>query len=160
MPEADEYTRESQQQFQQIGESLSQVKKAMGSLMADMDVLCQASVEGRLSSRGDISHHQGEYGRIVQGVNQILDTLLAPIQGSAAVLHQVAEGDLTVAVTGHYQGDHAAMKESINTVLADLRASMAHCSERGRAGHGCRGLTAVGTRMGTSATETSAQGRE
>ena len=46
--------------------------------MADADALVEAAVAGRLSTRADASKHQGDFRKIVEGVNQTLDAVLAP----------------------------------------------------------------------------------
>jgi methyl-accepting chemotaxis protein len=50
----------------------------------------------------------------VQGVNEMLDAVLEPINEAAGVLEKLSQRDLRVRVKGNYQGDHAKIKESVN----------------------------------------------
>ena len=83
-------------------------------MVADAVMLVKASVEGKLNTRADASKHQGDYRKIVQGVNDMLDAVLEPINEAAGVLEKLSQRDLRVRVKGNYQGDHAKIKESVN----------------------------------------------
>ena len=54
---------------------------AIQALVADSNMLAQAAVEGKLSSRADAEKHQGDYRRIIEGVNSTLDAVIEPVQG-------------------------------------------------------------------------------
>ena len=41
-------------------------------LVADAGMLSKAAVEGKLATRADASKHNGDYGKIVKGVNDTL----------------------------------------------------------------------------------------
>ena len=58
-------------------------------------------MQGKLSTRADASKHQGDFRKIVQGVNDTLDAVVAPMQDVSAILTKLAGGDFTA--TGHYQ---------------------------------------------------------
>ncbi|MFZ5764401.1 MAG: methyl-accepting chemotaxis protein [Thermodesulfobacteriota bacterium] len=45
-------------------------------LTSDAEMLGRAAMEGRLSDRADASRHQGEYKKLIQGVNTIVDRLV------------------------------------------------------------------------------------
>jgi methyl-accepting chemotaxis protein len=100
-------------------------KTALNAMIADAVMLSKAAVEGRLNTRADVSRHQGDYRKVVEGVNQTLDAVVTPIQEAGTVLKKIAAGDLTAKVTGNYQGDHADIKNDINAMAESLRSSMA-----------------------------------
>ncbi len=75
---------------------------------------------GRLETRADVSRHQGDYARIVDGVNRTLDAVIQPVEEASAVLKAMAEGNLQLRVEGEYQGDHAAIKMALNETLDAL----------------------------------------
>ena len=49
-------------------------------------MLVKAAVEGKLATRADATKHQGDYRKIVEGVNQMLDAILVPIGEVQSVL--------------------------------------------------------------------------
>ena len=55
--------------FNEIKNNLNQAIDAVNSLVADAVMLSHAAVEGRLATRADATKHQGDFRKIVQGVN-------------------------------------------------------------------------------------------
>ncbi len=118
--EADQYTKTVRSDFERIAGSLAEVKRAVGSLIDDAVMLSRSAVEGKLSTRADMAKHQGDYRKIISGVNETLDAIIKPIQDSAAVLQDMARGNLAVRLQAEYQGDHRLIKDAINQVGASL----------------------------------------
>jgi methyl-accepting chemotaxis protein len=54
----------------------------INALVADANVLSRAAVEGKLSTRADASKHQGDFRKIVQGVDDCLDAVIGPLKVS------------------------------------------------------------------------------
>jgi methyl-accepting chemotaxis protein len=103
-----------------INENIELLRVNVKALIADADMLSLAAMQGRLDARADASKHQGDYRKIISGINDTLDAIIAPIQEAAQVLQLMAEKNLQVYVTGNYQGDHANIKEAINSTLDSL----------------------------------------
>ncbi len=55
--------------FNTIKINLNQCIDAVSGMIADTAMLSKAAVEGKLSTRADAAKHQGDYRKIVQGVN-------------------------------------------------------------------------------------------
>jgi methyl-accepting chemotaxis protein len=115
--------------FNTIKTSLNTCIEAVNRLVTDVDGLAQGAVAGRLADRADAAKHQGDFKRIVDGVNQTLDAVLAPITEAAQVLEQLAQRDLRARVGGQFQGDHARIKESVNATAAALHDALAQVAE-------------------------------
>ena len=98
-------------------------------LIDDIDSLIQASAKGDLGTRADASRHRGDYRKIVQGLNDMLDAAVDPIKEAGSVLKQLAADDLTARVRGEYQGDHASIKHSLNDTVDALQDSLRQVSE-------------------------------
>ena len=103
-----------------INETIEQVRTNLKNLITDAEMLHMAAIEGRLSTRADISRHQGDFRRIVQGVNETLDAVVMPVNEAASCLQEMAMGNLDIEMKGDYQGDHAVIKENLNATLASL----------------------------------------
>jgi methyl-accepting chemotaxis protein len=89
----------------------------IGGLLGETKHLVDAAVSGRLNVRGDADKIDWEFRGIIKGINEVIDAVMRPINEAAAVLKEVATGNLTVAVTGDYQGDHAVIKNAVNTAI-------------------------------------------
>ncbi len=125
----DEDTAAIGKNFENIHNGLSDIKKNVGLLIADVNGLSTAAVNGDLSKRADISVHLGDYQAIIYGVNNTLDAIIAPITEAGEVLEQLANYDLRSRVKGDYKGDHAKIKASLNATAAALDDSMYQVKE-------------------------------
>ncbi len=106
--------------FNEIKNNLNNCIDNIKALVTETGGLIKASADGQLSTRADASKHQGDYRKIVEGVNQMLDEILLPIGEGNRVLSLIRGGNLREKVEIVCKGDHAKMKDSINGVHAWL----------------------------------------
>ena len=62
-----------------VNEAIEQVRSNLKALNGDVQMLSQAANEGRVSVRADASRHQGDFRKIVEGVNETLEMIVGPI---------------------------------------------------------------------------------
>ncbi|MBK7258281.1 MAG: methyl-accepting chemotaxis protein [Ignavibacteriae bacterium] len=115
--------------FNEIKNNLNQAIAAVNMLVADAHMLSQAAVDGRLKTRADAAKHQGDFRKIVQGVNDTLDAVIRPVQEGSQTLTVMATGDLTARMEGDYRGDLQLIKESINKVGSSLERALRKVGE-------------------------------
>ena len=113
-------TEEFKGEFNNLKESLNHCIKSIKNLIEDANTLSTAAVEGDLSLRADAKKHSGDYAKIIQGVNDTLDAMTAPIKEGVNVLSIMATGDFTTRISSLYKGEHKLIKESINSVSDSL----------------------------------------
>ncbi len=106
--------------FNTIKNNLNTCIDAVDALVADASMLAKAAVEGKLETRADASRHQGDFRKIVQGVNDTLDAVIGPIQDVQRVMGAMEQGDMTQSITNAYQGDFDTLKSAINNTIAKL----------------------------------------
>lgn len=106
-----------------INETIEKVRGNIKELVKDAVMLSIAAEEGRLATRADATKHQGDFKKIVDGVNKTLDLVIEPINEAGEVLSVMATGDLTVRMMGDYHGDLSKLKDDINA-LADSLSSL------------------------------------
>jgi len=106
--------------FNVLKNNLNVCIDAVGSLVADAGMLAQAAVEGRLQTRAEAAKHQGDFRKIVEGVNRTLDLVIDPINETTAILKRMAEGDLTSSMTGDYKGDFDILKTALNGTIDSI----------------------------------------
>jgi len=107
-----------------INETIEKVRDNLKALISDTARLVQAAERGDLSVRADATCHEGDFRKIVGGINATLDAVIGPVNEASDVLVKVADRDLTVRVQGHYQGDLAKIKDSLNTAVANLEDAL------------------------------------
>ncbi|MFN8597029.1 MAG: methyl-accepting chemotaxis protein [Anaerolineae bacterium] len=106
--------------FNGLRDNLNACLQELAGLVADISGLSQAALQGQLTKRADAAKHQGDFRKIVEGVNATLDAVIAPIDETSRLLAQVSHGDLSVRPTGHYGGDFALLQNSLTTMLNGL----------------------------------------
>ncbi|NRH40701.1 methyl-accepting chemotaxis protein [Pseudomonas sp. Snoq117.2] len=147
-----------------INDNLEQVRGNIQRLVEDAAQLSQAAMAGRLDSRADASAHQGDFRRIVAGINGTLDAIVAPVNEAMGVMAGLAQGDLSRTVQGAYQGQLLELKNSINgtvgklnQIIGDVRLSadaLASASEEISAT--AQSMSQASTEQAASVEETSA----
>jgi methyl-accepting chemotaxis protein len=104
----------------QLTPGFIKMMEAIQRLANDANMLVGAAVEGKLGTRAETGQHEGEYRKIIEGVNRMLDDVVNPVNEAADCLKKMAEGNLDVRVTGKYLGDHAIIKDALNSTLEAL----------------------------------------
>jgi len=127
--QGDQHTTEARANFTKINGNLGLVKKAMEAVFGDVNTLAAAAVAGELETRADASRHDGEFKRIVEGLNRTLDAVIAPINEATGALERLAERDLRARVAGSYRGDLARLKDALNGTAQALNGALAQVAE-------------------------------
>jgi PAS domain S-box-containing protein len=103
--------------FNTVKNNLNQCIDAVNTLVVDANLLAQAAVEGRLSTRADASKHHGDFRKIVEGVNNTLDSVIGPLNVAANYVERISHGDIPERITDHYNGDFNTIKDNLNTCI-------------------------------------------
>ena len=103
-----------------INDTIEQVRRNLKALIADMQMLVRAAVEGRLEVRVDGARHEGDFRKIVDGVNSTMDAVIGPFNELNRVLEALSEGDLTQTIAEKYSGAFDRMKEYANGTVLKL----------------------------------------
>lgn len=105
--------------------SMKQVVSSLRAVMADVRVLTGAAIEGRLSIRADATKHKGEYRKIVEGVNQTLDSVIDPLNVSADYVDKISKGNIPEKITDSYNGDFNVIKNNLNMCIDAVNSMIA-----------------------------------
>ncbi|MDZ7618136.1 MAG: methyl-accepting chemotaxis protein, partial [Patescibacteria group bacterium] len=100
--------------FNAIKNNLNQCIDAVNRMVSDAKMLAQAAVEGKLATRADASKHQGDFRRIVEGVNATLDAVIGPLNVAAEYVDRISKGDVPERITDEYKGDFNEIKNNLN----------------------------------------------
>ena len=99
---------------------MSNIIDTLKDLRDETTMLTNEAINGNLGARGDINNFKGAYKEIVEGINNTLDAVIAPINEAKTVLEKVSEGNLDVSVEGNYKGGHAEIKNALNNTISLL----------------------------------------
>lgn len=108
-----------------LAKSVGAMQLAVQAMMMDAAMLSKAAVEGKLATRADASKHQGDFQKIVAGVNNTLDAVIGPLNVTAKYVDDISKGVIPPVITDNYNGDFNLIKINLNNVvkmMSDLLA--------------------------------------
>ena len=118
--DSNEYTVDQYNNFMNIYSSLGEVTEAISNLIVDANMLAEAAVNGNLSARADVSRHQGDFRKVIEGVNNTLDSLIAPLNVTASYVESISMGEIPDKINDEYKGDFNLIKNNINQCIDGL----------------------------------------
>jgi methyl-accepting chemotaxis protein len=109
----------------EISPILKRVIDSLRGMTAEATNLTQAAVAGKLATRGDASKYEGDFRKIVQGVNDTLDAVIGPLQVAATYVDRISKGDIPDKIADSYNGDFNEIKNNLNTCVDAVNALVA-----------------------------------
>ncbi len=106
--------------FNEIKLNLNSCIDAVNLLVADTGILAGAAVAGKLATRADATRHQGDFRKIVAGVNGTLDAVIGPLNVAAEYVERISAGDIPPQITDSYNGDFNEIKLNLNVLIQAL----------------------------------------
>jgi len=100
--------------------ALMKTQATLNAMVADAGMLAQAAVEGKLATRADATRHQGDFRKIIQGVNDTLDAVISPLNVAAGYVERISKGDIPAKISDSYNGDFNTIKNNINAMIDNL----------------------------------------
>ena len=101
---------------------------ARASYRNEVEALISEAKIGNLSHRADLDKLDEVYTPMMEGIHEIVDAIVDPMQEAIQVLERVANRELTARVLGEYKGDHARIKNSLNTATENLDSGLSQVS--------------------------------
>ncbi len=109
---------------------MDKLKTTIADIVKDIDAIAQAGAAGKLSVRGDATKYTGEWTEIINGLNSVLNAVIAPIQEATEVMNEMAKGNFETSVVGQYQGDFALIKTSLNGTITSIASYIKEINEK------------------------------
>jgi methyl-accepting chemotaxis protein len=94
--------------------------EAIKNMEDDANMLADAAVEGKLSTRADATRHSGEFRKIIEGLNNILETIVVPLNFAAGYIDKISKGDIPEKITDSYKGDFNIIVKNLNQCIDGL----------------------------------------
>ncbi|HAJ26272.1 MAG TPA: chemotaxis protein, partial [Syntrophus sp. (in: bacteria)] len=104
-------------QYNIIKSNLNNCIDNINALVGDAGVLVKAAIEGKLATRADATKHQGDFQKIVEGVNRTLDAVIGPLNVAAEYVDRISKGDIPPTITDNYNGDFNEIKNNLNVLI-------------------------------------------
>ncbi len=100
--------------------AMHKMVETIRTLVADISMLSQAAVEGKLSVRVDTSKHQGEFRKIMQGINDTQDAVIGPLNVAANFVALISKGEMPPPMAESFKGDFNILRNNLNILVATL----------------------------------------
>ena len=81
----------------------------------------EVGVEGKLGGQAKVPGASGTWKALTENVNELAANLTTQVRAIAEVATAVTQGDLTRSITVETQGEVAALKDTINEMIRNLR---------------------------------------
>ena len=102
--------------------AMQKMVETIKALVKDANMLAKAAVEGKLATRADASKHQGDFQKIVAGVNDTLDAVIGPLNVAGEYVDRISKGDIPPKSTDSYNGDFNEIKNNLNQAIDAVSA--------------------------------------
>ena len=104
-----------------INDTIEQVRSNLQGLIADTDLLVHAALEGRVQVRADAHNHQGDFRKIIEGINDTLETIVTPIITVKSSVDSISTAAKEISA-GNADLSHRTEQQAAN--LEETAASM------------------------------------
>ena len=97
--------------------SLDAMVKSINRLVTDTNTLSSAAIDGDFKHRADASKHQGDFRKIMEGTNALVEAFVEPLEATSNFLQGVSVGSENIQkITTEYKGEFNVIKDSVNKV--------------------------------------------
>jgi methyl-accepting chemotaxis protein len=101
-----------------LAEAFRQSSAALGAVVAELQMLIQASQAGQVGIRGDAARFEGVYAELIAGTNALLDTLVEPLRHVARNADALAASSVQLTSVSHQLGTSAAETSAQTQVVS------------------------------------------
>ncbi|MDM8541520.1 methyl-accepting chemotaxis protein [Desulfococcaceae bacterium HSG9] len=99
------------------------MRDTIRTLLKETNRLIQAVREGELDIRGNTETFEGDWRKLVQGINSVIDAFAAPIDMAAQSFDRIAKGDIPEKINKEYNGDFNNMKNNLNMLIEAMNST-------------------------------------
>lgn len=103
-----------------LADSFKKIITSLQLLKNDVEMLIENALVGNLEIRADLDKHNGDYRLIIQGVNEMLDAVKAPLDLAYNFIGKLAKGDHQVEIENTYEGYYGKLIDNLNDVRASI----------------------------------------
>ncbi|MGJ0508699.1 MAG: methyl-accepting chemotaxis protein [Methylocystis sp.] len=110
--------------FGSLQSDAEQVRSNLEALVEDVNRLSVAGTQGQLQERADARRHQGDFRKIIQGINETLDSVIGPVRNIAGAIEALGRNDLSANLDGDFRGDFLAVKKAFDAAMTGINNSL------------------------------------
>ncbi len=104
----------------QLANTFKRMAAVLNDVLAEAVMVVDAEIEGKLDVRGDVTKFEGDFARLVQGVNDTLEAVGAPLNVAIVNFDRISKDEIPDNITDEYKGDYNEVKNNLNGMIAYL----------------------------------------
>lgn len=115
-------TEEYHGDFNEIKNNLNALIDVVHMRNDDIRMLTEAAIQGKLDIRADHVKYPGENGKMIKGINDMLDAVVGPIEEAMRVAKEYANCNLSTSFDSSImvKGEFGNFKDSLNTIGVEI----------------------------------------
>ncbi|WP_340820731.1 methyl-accepting chemotaxis protein [Methanolobus sp. WCC4] len=91
-------------------------------LSEQINQLVASTIEGKLDVRADPELFSGEFKELVQGINEMLDSIVRPFNAASKYVDRLSKGDIPPKITKEFKGEYDDFKNNLNICVDAINA--------------------------------------
>ncbi len=100
-----------------LGQALTAMVDNIRKLAEEINSISRNVREGRLDARGDGTRYSGGWRHLVEGLNELVEAFVRPINVTAEYIERIAKGDIPEQISEAYKGDFNEIKNNLNFLI-------------------------------------------
>ncbi|MBA2425596.1 MAG: HAMP domain-containing protein [Actinobacteria bacterium] len=124
-------TVDAKGEIMQLKETVNTMVDQLSSFAAEVTrVAKEVGTEGKLGGQAEVIGVSGTWKGLTDNVNQLAGNLTTQVRAIAEVSTAVTQGDLTRSITVEAQGEVSDLKDNLNQMISNLRATTKKSGEQ------------------------------
>jgi len=103
-----------------IRKLLGRLSKVIDTVSKELIASVEAVLSGRLDRRADTDIVVTEFKPLLEGLNNLVDAFVKPINITSEYVDRIANGDIPPKISEEYRGDFVAIKNNINHLISTM----------------------------------------
>ena len=115
-----------------LGRAFSDVVETFERFRDEIQQISRAATDGRLDVRGDPGKFQGDYARIIEGVNETVDAMALPVKEAMNLSARYADGNFSARMNPELRvsGEFIVFRDALNTIGEDVSKAIGEVKNR------------------------------
>jgi methyl-accepting chemotaxis protein len=101
-------------------EKMDLLRENLVKVIGEIKSLAEAVQEGRLNTRGNASVFDGDWAKLVGGINELIEAFMRPLNVVFSSIESISKGDMPPKITDATKGDFTQMKDNLNSLIDSM----------------------------------------
>ncbi|MBF0320650.1 MAG: methyl-accepting chemotaxis protein [Nitrospirae bacterium] len=108
---------DSKDETGQLAKAMTEMMSIVKLIVQEIQVAVDSVREGNLGKRGNAEKFQGDWKNLINGLNDLIEAFVKPINVTSHYVEKISIGDLPPKITDEYKGDFNKIKNNLNALI-------------------------------------------